>query len=111
MADRWQGFTNGPRGDVTVEQGPIISIRDPRWTSAESGQDIPIMVFTQKQWRSLQRGAFMVSPAPIGPHELGRNRKFVFALPPRYNYGSLPGYQEVDQLVRSNPLDGECLRH
>lgn len=108
VVDRWKGYTGGANGDVTVQQGPIISIRDPRWKSAEPRQDIPIMVFTQQQWRSLQHGEFTVSAAPIGPTELGRNRQYVFALPPRYNYAFPPGYQEVDQIVRSKPLDGDC---
>lgn len=111
VVDRWQGYTNGPGGDVTVEQGPIILIRDPRWTSAEPRQDIPIMVFAQKQWRSLQRKEFAVSPAPFGPPELGRNRNYVFGLPPRYNYAFPPGYRGVDQILRSKPFDSECLSH
>jgi len=111
VIDRWRGYANGPRGDVIVQQGPTISIRDPRWTSAEPRQDIPLMVFTHKQWRSLQRGEFAVSPAPFGPAELGRNRRYVFGLPPRYNYAFPPGFQEVDQILRSKPLDGDCLTH
>lgn len=105
----WRGYReDGPHGEVTVQKGPMISIRNPHWTPAEPRQDIPVTVFTLKQWGSLQRGEFGVSPAPIGPSELGRNRKYVFGLPPRYNYAFPPGYQEVEQILRSKPLDAGC---
>ena len=108
LVDQWQGGINGPHGDVTVQRGPIISIRHPQWTSADPRQDIPIMVFTLAQWRSLQQGEFLVSAAPFGPGELGRNRRYVFALPPRYDYAFPTGYEEVEQIMRSHPLHGAC---
>jgi len=35
---------------------------------------------------SLQQEKFHIGAAPINPSELGRNTKYVFALPARYNY-------------------------
>ena len=67
-------------------------------------QDIPIMVFTVDQWSALQREEFAVSAAPIGPSELGRNSKYVFALPARYNFSYLTGYEEVEDILSRNPL-------
>jgi hypothetical protein len=62
------------------------------------------MVLTVSQWNSLQRGEFHVGAAPIGPTELGRNDRYVFALPARYNYAFPPGYEEVENILRSNPI-------
>lgn len=86
VVEEWVGSTHtqGPHGDVNIARGPIISIRHPRWTAEDPRQDIPIMVFTRAQWRSLKEETFFVSAAPIGPDELGRNSKYIFALPPRF---------------------------
>lgn len=106
---RWEGVPNSPPGDVAIQQGPIIYTRHPQWTAANPRQDIPIMVFTLAQWRSLQHKEFHVgSAAPIGPGELTRNRRYVFALPARYNYAFPPGYEEVEQILRSKPFRNEC---
>lgn len=106
--DRWKGYSNVSENDAVVEQGPIVSIRHPEWTQANPRQDIPIMVFTLAQWRCLQLEEFHVSAAPIGPTELGRNRKYVFALAPRFDWAFPTGYEEVEQLLRSNSLHGGC---
>ena len=98
----WEGYA--PGGDVPLEQGPIISIRHPGWTSANPRQDIPIMVFTLAQWDSLQQEKFHIGAAPIGPSELGRNTKYVFSLPARYNYSFPTGYEEVEKILEGNPL-------
>jgi hypothetical protein len=102
VEDKWEGVAIG--GDIVIEQGPIILIRNPKWTSANPMQDIPIMVFTIKQWDSLQQEKFHIGAAPIGPSELGRNSKYVFALPARYNYAFPTGWEEVDQILKNNPL-------
>jgi hypothetical protein len=102
VEDKWEGVALG--GDVVIEQGPIILIRNPQWTSANPRQDIPIMVFTINQWDSLQQEKFHIGAAPIGPSELGRNSKYVFALPARYNYAFPPGFEEVEEILENNPL-------
>lgn len=109
VMDHWEGSnTNGPQGYQIVEHGPLISIRHPLWSKDNPQQDIPIMVFTRKQWDSLQKDDFHIGAAPIGPSELGRNRKYVFGLPARYNFANLPGLEEVDQIVRSKSLHAPC---
>ncbi len=104
VADKWTGYTNSAQGQVASEQGAEILIRHPQWTSQNPRQDIPIMVFTLAQWDSIQQGNFYVSAAPIGPSELGRNATWVFALPARYNYAFLTGWEEVDTILTGNPL-------
>ena len=100
--DIWRGYDNG-NSEITVEQGPIISIRHPLWTSENPYQDIPIMVFTLAQWNSLQQGDYSVSAGGIYT-ELGRNAKYVFALYSRYNFVTLPGMEEVKTILEGNPL-------
>jgi len=100
--DAWRGYDNG-QSDVTVYQGPIISIRHPLWTSESPRQDIPIMVFTLVQWNSLQQGTYSVSAGGIYT-ELGRNTNYVFALYSRYNVAVLLGMEEVKTILEGNPL-------
>ncbi|HEY6348423.1 MAG TPA: hypothetical protein VI636_03335 [Candidatus Angelobacter sp.] len=109
VMDQWDGFSmKGQQGHQGGIHGPIISIRHPLWTKENPRQDIPIMVFTRRQWDSLLKDEFHIGAAPIGPSELGRNHKHVFALPARYNFGYLTGFEEVDQIVRSSALQTPC---
>lgn len=105
VSDKWEGLSakDSERGRV-VETGQIIYIRHPRWTSEEPRQDIPIMVFTLEQWDLLQQEEFHIGAAPMRPKELGRNSRYVFALPARYNYAFPAGYEEVERILESNPL-------
>jgi hypothetical protein len=105
VTDKWEGLTQGDsQGEKTVATGPIIYIRHPQWTSQNPRQDIPIMIFTLTQWNSLQHGEFHIGAAPVEPTELSRNSKYVFALPARYNYAVLSGYEEVGKILAGNPL-------
>ncbi|MCR4443504.1 MAG: hypothetical protein NUV48_15330 [Peptococcaceae bacterium] len=105
ITDKWEGSAPGSsQGSVTVETGPLISIRHPQWTAQNQRQDIPIMIFTLTQWKSLQQGEFHIGAAPVGPSELGRNTRYVFALPARYNYAFPTEYEEVEKILQSNPL-------
>ncbi len=101
VEDEWVGETNGK----VTEKGPMLSIRHPQWTTEHPRQDIPIMIFTIEQWESIQSEKFHIGAAPIGPKELARNEKYVFALPARYNFAFLPGYEEVEEIVDQNPID------
>jgi hypothetical protein len=107
----WQGYSivsgawlGEKAGGPVVDRGPTILIRHPAYTTAVPRQDIPIMVFTRLQWDSLQDEAFHIGAAPIGPSELGRNGRYVFALPARYNYAYPVGFEEVDQILSRQPL-------
>lgn len=105
VEEKWEGLSIGdPQGDKVVETGPMISIRHPKWTKENPRQDIPIMVFTLAQWTSLEKEGFHIGAAPIGPKELGRNAKYVFALPARYNYAFPAGFEEVEEILKNDPL-------
>lgn len=104
ITDEWEGYSidSGGQGQVLTESGPMISIRYPDWDYKSPRQDIPIMVFTLKQWDDLTADKFHIGAAPIGPSELGRNSRYVFALPARYNFSFLTGFEEVEQIIKDN---------
>ena len=110
MPGKWQGYVPGPQGNISVETGPIVSIRHPKWTTQHQRQDIPIMIFTIAQWNSLQKDEFHIGAAPIGPKELGRNNKYVFALPARYNFAFPEGFEEVEKILENNPLQAHSVK-
>ncbi len=102
--DEWDGDTIDAQGQVHTGtiHGPLISVRHPDWDYKAPRQDIPIMVFTIKQWNDMQADKFHIGAAPINPSELGRNKNYVFAVPARYNYAYLTGYEEVDQILKGD---------
>ncbi len=103
ITDTWQGYTFNGQSEVSLEQGPIITIRHPLWTSENPRQDIPITVFTLAQWNSLQQGDYSVIAGGITT-ELGRNETYVFALYSHYNVANLPGSDEVKTILEGQPL-------
>jgi hypothetical protein len=103
--EEWEGRAiTGPSQGQIISRGPKLSIRHPQWTQAQPRQDIPILVFTLDQWDSLQKLEFSIGAAPIGPKELGRNSKYIFALPARYNFAFPTGFEEVEDILAANPL-------
>ena len=102
---KWEGSSVDSSGqNKTTETGPEIKIRHPEWTEQNPREDIPIMIFTLAQWNDLQADKFHIGAAPINPSELARNSQYVFALPARYNFDFLTGYEEVDAILKTNPL-------
>ncbi|MGI5840036.1 MAG: copper amine oxidase N-terminal domain-containing protein [bacterium] len=110
LPEGWRGYSitqaewEGAKEGKTVETGPVISLRHPEWTAEVPRQDIPVMIFTLTQWEAMAQAEFHIGAAPIGPSELGRNSKYVFALPARYNYAFPAGYEEVAEILASDPL-------
>ncbi len=103
---KWTGNSINSSGsqNIGTEEGPMISIRNPKWTTNEPMQDIPIMIFTNKQWDSLKKDEFHIGAAPINPSELNHNTNYVFALPARYNFAFPKGFEEVEQILQNKPL-------
>ncbi|SFS68387.1 hypothetical protein [Paenibacillus sp. BC26] len=112
LPESWKGYTiitdKWTGQDVTdgkvIESGASIGIRHPEWTADKPRQDIPIYVFTIDQWNAIQQEKFFIGAAPVGPSELTRNDKYVFALPARYNFAYPEGYQEVEDILKGNPI-------
>jgi len=111
VIEEWEGYTIGGNEPPKVtDKGPKLSIRHPNWTKDVPRQDIPILVFTLDQWYRVQQENLSVSAAPIPPSELGSNSKYVFALPARYNFAFLEGFEEVEDIIEGNPLKGYDLQ-
>jgi hypothetical protein len=115
LPETWKGYqivfrtwtdanAHDPDGDQLVQRGPLLTIQNPRSTDQSPLQNITIMVFTRAQWELLRKGDFVVAAGPIGPAELGRNRKYVFAEPPRDLNPDGPGYLEVIEIMKAKPL-------
>ncbi|MEH7109513.1 hypothetical protein [Bacillus sp. JJ1764] len=104
VKESWEGVSINQEQSNIIENGPILFIRHPEWTEVKPRQDIPIMIFTHNQWTLLQNGEFHIGAAPIGPTLLGQNKDYVFALPARYNFAFLEGYEEVENILKNQPL-------
>ncbi len=109
IEDEWEGYslTADGQSQTLKENGPLISIRHPDWDYKSPRQDIPVMVFTVSQWNDMQADKFHIGAAPINPSELGRNNKYVFAIPARYNFSYLTGFEEVDQIIRGDNFSAQ----
>src|SRR5512135_1880815 len=112
LPDDWRGFSvltetksiTDVNSGATVGSFVELKLRNPKWTSANPYEDLPIMVFTPDQWAHVANGEWNVSAAPFPPSELTRNSKFVFGLPPRYNYDFAQGWEQVQQLVDNHAV-------
>lgn len=101
----WEGTSlTGKQSSKVTQKGTELLLRNPKWTKKNPYQDIPIMVFTKKQWKLIEKEELAVSAAPISPSKLGSNSKYVFALPARYNFAFPAGYKEVEKIMKNNPL-------
>jgi hypothetical protein len=103
IVDSWEGHPIDTQNGQVVK-GPEIFIRHPLWTSKNPRQDIPIMIFTPIEWDLVQQEKISLGAAPIGPQELGHNSKYIFALPARYNYAFITGFEEVAKILEGQPL-------
>jgi hypothetical protein len=97
----WQGSVLASNGTVErVLRGPRLLIRHPKWTEENPREDMPIIIFTIAQWNENP----IVSAAPFDPAELGRNRKYVFAVPPRWDYDFSDGWDEAQKILIPDSL-------
>jgi hypothetical protein len=67
------------------KKGPLITIHHPLSTDSNPRQDIIMMVFTKAQWKLVEEDKIILSAAPVGPNELGRNAKFEFSFHSKTN--------------------------
>lgn len=108
ITEQWKGFPVGEQSKRPAITGPQFRLRNPAWTDAEHHEDLPIMVFTLAQWQLAAKNDYGFSAAPIGPSEIARNARYVFALPARYNYDLAVGWQELDDLIGSHAVNASC---
>ncbi len=111
LPQSWQGYTivtgtwvGQHMGGASEERGTVITVRHPAWAAERPRQDIPIMIFPYDIWELIKTEQLSVSAAPIPPTELGRNNRYIFALPARYNYAFPEGFEEVERIITNTPL-------
>ncbi len=103
--DFWEGYAPSDTvGQALIANGPLVFIRHPLWTEKNPRQDIPIMIFTISEWNDIQNDKFHIGAAPVGPKEITRNSKYVFAVQARYNFAFPIGFEEVEEILNSNPI-------
>ncbi len=108
----WQGYSivtsswNGTplTSTTTVQSGPKLVIRNPKWTTSVPYEDLPILVFTISQWNAYMKESFTISAAPLQATELGRNNVYVFALPARWDFDYSLNFKEAEDIIASKPL-------
>lgn len=101
---QWEGQTYLPYRDesVVTAKGPIIVLRHPEWKASDPHQDIPILVFTRRQWDAHHQGRFIVGAGGVW-EEIGHNSKYVFAISSRFNADdSVKGWKEATEIVGRN---------
>lgn len=106
LPSEWRGYsvteesiTNAAGNEA---YGTLITVHDPRSMNAPQPLYVPIAIFTTAQWEKWVATNFDGYPtaAPIGPTERGRNNQYVFATPPRFDFGfDELGYKEVNDII------------
>lgn len=87
-----------------TSRGPKIIIRNPNWTTSKPYEDLPVLVFTTTQWNNYIAEKFSISAAPILATEIARNNKYVFALPPRWDFDYNFNYEQAQTIFKGNPI-------
>ena len=88
--------------EVGRERGPIIVLRHPQWKADAPYADIPITVFSRRQWEALRTETlFPYAGGAIG--ELCHNPKYVFGIHNRaFGYDELQGWRKAADIAYRN---------
>ena len=100
----WVGQTYFSATDqvAVTDHGPLVVLRHPQWKADDLYQDIPILVFTRRQWDDHHQGRFIIGVGGVEV-ELGHNPAHVFAISSRFNAGdSVKGWKEATEAVGRN---------
>lgn len=107
IEDEWSGWSAGEGGKTF--NLPELLIRHPSWTQNDPYQDIPIVIFTQAQWRDKEKYGLNMGATGVEPGPFGSNTKFVFEQLPRWvGYEQLRGMKEVQDLMATHPFQTPC---
>ena len=104
LAQQWDGETSLPAVDRTaiMEHGPMIVLRHPQWKPDDRYQDIPVLVFTRRQWDAEHHGKFCIGAGGID-EEIAYNPNYAFAISSRFNFDdSVKGWKEACGIVDRN---------
>ncbi|HZZ44268.1 MAG TPA: hypothetical protein VFE58_15140 [Tepidisphaeraceae bacterium] len=109
MMRRWAGRSHSTEGDgeVVREHGRVIVLRHPGWKASDPYHDIPIYVFTRRQWVGVQRDGFGLIAGGV-ECEVAHNDRYVFAVWSRFNFDDgVKGAEEVGRIVEGNSVANE----
>jgi hypothetical protein len=110
VIQHWDGETYLPDKDkdVVLANGPIIVLRNPLWKTEDLYQDIPIYVFTRRQWDDMHLGKYDAAGAGGVVFELWHNDKYVFGIHSRtFGYNEdLKDWRKTEDIV-----DRNCAAH
>jgi hypothetical protein len=106
LTEHWDGEKYSPSQDRTIElaHGPIILLSNPLWKTNDLYQDIPIYVFTRRQWDDDKSGEMSAEGAGGVMYELWHNDKYVFGIHSR-TFGfdtELKDWRETANIVDQN---------
>lgn len=102
LPSSWRGYSITEKAQDSYLE---IRIVHPQSTTENPRMDVPVLVVpiaTWNTWYPSDRKEDGRHPfaAPIPATERARNTKYVFATAPRYNFSYLPGWEEVDEIVK-----------
>lgn len=103
----WEGYSSTVVQKDTP-QGSYFEIHliHPQSTEQNPRMEVPILAIPIETWNTWYPPANPESgqhpfAAPVPATERARNTKYVFATAPRYNFSYLPGWEEVDEIVKT----------
>ncbi len=110
MVQHWDGETylSDKDKNIVSAHGPIIVLRNPLWKTDDLYQDIPIYVFTRRQWDATHLGKYDAASAGGVIDELWHNDKYVFGI-----HSRTFGFNEdlKDWRKTENIVDRNCVVH
>lgn len=106
LTEQWNGQMYSSAADtiVTVEHGPMIVLRNPKWKAGDPYQDVPVYVFTRRQWDDMNLGKYEAAGAGGIIYELWHNDKYVFGIHSRtFGFATqLIDWRETENIVEQN---------
>jgi len=107
MIQEWEGTTFvADDKERATERGPTIVIRHPQWKASAPYQDIPILVFTRRQWDIHERKGIAIYAGGV-EYEMEHNANYVFAIYSRFNLAEVDGWKEAQDIVERNQAANE----
>lgn len=103
----WQGYSSTVVQKDTADGSYFeIHLIHPQSTDQNPRMEVPILAVPIETWNTWYPPSDPDSghhpfAAPVPATERGRNTKYVFATAPRYNFSYLPGWEEVDEIVKT----------
>lgn len=102
LPSSWEGYSVVEKPEGTYLK---ISIQHPQSTKENPRMDVPVLVVPIAIWNTWYPSNAPLDgqhpfAAPVPATERARNAKYVFATAPRYNFSYLPGWEEVEEIVK-----------